>query len=326
MKRTILYSFVLIAINLIFGSCEKMELSQNGNLVPLTVIEDTSIPSIAINNTILHSETFGNPNDPMVLVIHGGPGADYRSILNCSQLSEDGFFVVFYDQRGCGLSKRHPKEIYNTQLMIDDLEAVINYYKGQNQKVFLLGHSWGAMLAAGYLDQNPNFVDGAIFIEPGGFTWKDTKKYLENTQPTDLFDETLNDFVYQDQFITGSDYNTLDYKFSLGSANEAESGNKTGLTEPTPYWRFGYHCRAGLMDHVIDNPFDFTSQLHQFQPKSLFIYSELNKAYGKSHAELVSSSLSNVELVEIQNAGHELIHSNWDAFYPVALNYLNQLK
>ncbi len=324
MKKTIIFIIASITANLFFGSCEKMESSQDGNLVPLTVTEDPEIPSIKVNNTTLHAESFGNPNDPMVVVIHGGPGGDYRSILNSQEISNDGFYVVFYDQRGSGLSERHPKEIYSTQLMIDDLRSVINYYKKDNQKVFLLGHSWGAMLAAGYLDQYPNTIDGSIFIEPGGFTWNDTKKYLERSQPTDLFSENMNDFVYQDQFISGSDYNTLDYKFSLGAANE--SGNTTGMNEPTPFWRYGAHCHIGLMESVDDHPFNFTTHLSQYQPKVLFVYSELNKAYGRSHAELVSSPFTNLELVQIQGSGHDVIFSKWDTFYPVVLNYLNSLK
>ena len=74
---------------------------------------------------VLSWQSFGDPANPVVIVIHGGPGGDYRSMLNCSRFSADGFFVVFYDQRGSGLSKRHDKEIYTTQLFIDDLDGVI---------------------------------------------------------------------------------------------------------------------------------------------------------------------------------------------------------
>ena len=126
----------------ILCSCETYELSEPGLLVPLTVTEDHSLSSIDVNGTSLHSETFGNPYDPMVVAIHGGPGADYRSILNCKDFADDGYYVVFYDQRGSGLSERHEANVYTMQIFIDDLNAVIDYYNtGQEQKVILMGHS-----------------------------------------------------------------------------------------------------------------------------------------------------------------------------------------
>ena len=172
-------------------------LPEPGLLVPLTVDEDPSLPAIAVNGTLLHSEAVGDPTDPMIVVIHGGPGADYRSMLQCADLAADGYYVVFYDQRGCGLSQRHDAEIYTVQLFIDDLAAVIDHYRqGDNQRVFLLGHSWGAMLATAYINLYPEQVNGAILAEPGGFTWEDTEAYIERFQTVELFGERTNDMVF----------------------------------------------------------------------------------------------------------------------------------
>src|SRR5688572_29141984 len=81
-----------------------------GNLVPKTVVDDPTLPAIAINGTRLHSEAFGEPTDPIIVVLHGGPGSDYRGLLPLRALAEDGYRVVFWDQRGAGLSQRHAPE------------------------------------------------------------------------------------------------------------------------------------------------------------------------------------------------------------------------
>ena len=48
-----------------------------------------------------------------------------------------GFYVVFFDQRGSGLSKRHDRNIYSVQLMLDDITAVIDHYRrSSKQKIF----------------------------------------------------------------------------------------------------------------------------------------------------------------------------------------------
>src|SRR4030088_2625364 len=81
-------------------SCKK-ELTPNdpGALVPKTVDQDPSLPSISVNGTQLHSEAFGNPANPMVVFLHGGPGADYRNGKNVKNLVNYNYYVVFYDQR-----------------------------------------------------------------------------------------------------------------------------------------------------------------------------------------------------------------------------------
>ena len=67
--------------------------------VVATVIDDASLPQIEIGGVRLHAETYGDPSNPVVIVLHGGPGGDYRSLLGAKSLANTNF-VVFYDQRG----------------------------------------------------------------------------------------------------------------------------------------------------------------------------------------------------------------------------------
>ncbi|MCG8330760.1 MAG: alpha/beta hydrolase [Chitinophagales bacterium] len=325
MKRQVLWLHLMGLIMITIISCESYDLAEPDRLVPATVDEDPSLPSIMVNNTMLHAATFGDPNDPLVVVIHGGPGDDYRSILNCKDFANDGFFVVFYDQRGCGLSQRHEASIYTTQIMIDDLAAVIDYYQKPGQKLFLVGHSWGAMLAPAYVGQNIDRVDGMILMEPGGLTWEITEAYIERTFSIELLSEELNDLTYQDQFISGSSHEVLDYHSSLFNAF-TENDSPTGDSGITPFWRAGAVCSNALIEYAETNGFDFTTNLDQYKTKVLFVYSELNQAYGREHAETVSAPFQNIELVEAKGTGHEIPLNGWDYFYPIAQSYLNSLK
>ena len=314
---------ILVITLLTFNSCQKkLELDQ---LVPSTVIEDNTIPSININGVELHSESFGNPDDPILIAIHGGPGADYRGLLNFKDLVNDSMFVVFYDQRGSGLSQRLDENSYsNVQVFIDELDGVINHYRqNDTQKVILAGHSWGAMLATAYINQKPNEISGVILAEPGGFTWEQTETYLNESRKLKLFDEQTNDFVYQDQFITASDHNTLDYKLALSTAGDVATGD----IDFAPYWRYGAICNSASIDLAINNPeqLNFTANLSNYTTKVLFAYSELNEAYGLEHAEEVSNALSNVQLVKIIGCGHEIPHYGWSNFYPMIQNYLIEI-
>ena len=327
MKNLVLV-FVATALACVtLSSCDTVGPDDPGALVPPTVDEDTSLPSISVNGTLLHSEAFGNPGDPMIVVLHGGPGGDYRCMLNCSRFATDGFYVVFYDQRGSGLSRRHDKGTYSLQLFIDDLDAVIKHYRQQpGQKVILLGQSWGAMLATAYVNEYPGAVNGVILSEPGGLTWHDAEEYIKRTRDLDVFSETANDYVFLDQILTGSDHNELDYKAALQSGADFAPGNTLGNPGPYPFWRKGAVCSSAAIDYARAHSFDFTTNLGQFTTKILFVYSELNRAYGKAHAEHVSSAYPNVELVKIPGTGHEIPYFGWEGFSPVALVYLNSMK
>ncbi len=316
-----LLAFTLLVLN----SCKELSFESDGVLVPLTVMEDNSIPSITVNGVKLHSETYGDPSDPILIAIHGGPGADYRGMLNFKELANDKMYVVFYDQRGSGLSQRLDKDGYSeVQVYIDELHGVIQHYRQDSmQPVVLAGHSWGAMLATAYINQYPNEISGVILAEPGGFTWPQTETYFENSRKLELFSELTNDYVYQDQFITGSDHNTLDYKLALSTAGDVSTGDIGRV----PYWRYGGICNITSIKLAIDNPdqMDFTENLKDHTSKVLFAYSEFNAAYGRDHANVVSSAYPNIELVEIKNCGHEIPHFGWNNFYPAIKDYLTQI-
>jgi proline iminopeptidase len=136
--------------------------------VPRTVEDDPSLPRATISGRLFHAETFGDPAHPVVIIVHGGPGWDYRGLLPLKVLSDD-YYVVFYDQRGSGLSPRvDPREI-TLESSLADLDGMIGHF-GKGGKVALIGHSWGAMLVSAYIGRHPEKVGHAVLAEPGFLT------------------------------------------------------------------------------------------------------------------------------------------------------------
>lgn len=326
--KTILLTFITLCI--LVSSCEKERfINDPGNLVPKTADLDPSIPSIQINEALFHAEAFGPKDSTLIFVLHGGPGADYRYLLNCKDLALEHFRVVFYDQRGTGLSQRFPFNTYNMDQTIADLNNIIEFYRtNEAQKVILLGHSWGAMLATAYINQYPEKVDGAILAEPGGFIWQDVEDYISRSRSIGFFSEDLNDAVYMEQFITGreDDHAILDYKFGLWSS--AEESSPIGNEGPLPFWRGGAVTFNALFDYADENNPDWTTDLDKFKTNVLFIYSENNKAYGLNHAKKVSSAYPNVTLFQTNDAGHDMFSfpRGWNNSRPEILNYLNSIN
>ena len=324
--------FIVVFTLSIFLACEKPKfIHDDGNLVPKTVEHDPSLPSISVNGTQLHAEAFGQNSNPIVVVIHGGPGADYKYLLKCKAFADQGYRVIFYDQRGAGLSKRHSKDSYSIQIMLDDLSAVITHYRtSPNQKIFLLGHSWGGMLATAYINKYPAQINGAILAEPGGFVWQDVLDYVGRAREIKFTKELTNDILYPDQFITGKDkeHAILDYRHALLAIADGDKDNPTGNEGKLPFWRAGAISSIAFFDIGQKEKPDWTINLSQYKTKVLFVYSENNKAYGLQHAQKVSSAYPNVQLFKVNAAGHDMLTfpNGWNNFYPVGLNYFNTLK
>lgn len=327
-----LKSFLLkVTLLLVFStqfSCTEIDPNELGALVPKTVDQDATLPSISVNGTMLHAETFGNPNNSMVVFLHGGPGADYRNGINVKQLANNGYFVVFYDQRGSGLSKRHNKNSYSIQQILDDLNAVIEHYKtSPNQKIFLFGHSWGGILASAFINKYPTKINGAILAEAAGLTWDDTKEYIEKSKKLELFSEATNDALYLDQFFTGTEnqHEILDYKVAVQSQFSYAIGNVEGIEGPSPFWRYGSVIFTSLVNIAENDGYDFTTNLNQYQNKVLVIYSQNNRAYGLSLAQKAANYFPIHQIERIDGTGHEMIYFKWNSVYPKALTYLNSL-
>lgn len=132
--------------------------------VRATVMDDPSLPRCHGDGVLLHGHVFGAPKAPLALVLHGGPGGDHRSLLALRRLSST-HRVLFYDQRGAGLSERVQDDRLGMADHLADMDALIAAHGGG--PVMVIGHSWGAMLATAYLGHRPDAVSRAVLIEPG---------------------------------------------------------------------------------------------------------------------------------------------------------------
>ena len=143
-----------------------------------TVQYDSSLPAVEFDGYKFHVEERGDRNNPLLIGLHGGPGDDMESVRPLFELS-DKHHVVLYDQRNSGLSQRTDGEV-TLQDMYDDLTFIVNRYSAKDEKVILVGHSWGAMLASGWAVRNPGRVDRLILAEPGFLTKEAGTAFLEN--------------------------------------------------------------------------------------------------------------------------------------------------
>lgn len=112
----------------------------------------------------LFSRTFGDPAHPALIFLHGGPG--YNSVnfeLSTAQvLADRGYFVVVFDQRGCGRSKDMTDNQFTLDEAIGDLMEIYQTY--EIRSATLLGHSWGGTLGGFFAERHPEMVENLVLI------------------------------------------------------------------------------------------------------------------------------------------------------------------
>lgn len=105
--------------------------------------------------------------NPVLLLLHGGPGSTLMPYAHVSDRElEKHFIVVHWDQRGAG--KSFNKDMKPSELNIDqylsDAVQLITYLTGKfnQQKVYLLGHSWGSYLGIRTAYEHPELLHAYI--------------------------------------------------------------------------------------------------------------------------------------------------------------------
>ncbi len=253
MKKIIRWSAISLAFIVAFLGIMFLHFfitTEGDYMVEQTIEQNPSIPHIHIGTTVLHTETFGSDTNEVVIIIHGGPGMDYRYLLPFQELAND-YFIVFYDQRGTGLSPRVGAAELSIEQMRSDLTQIVQSYAG-SRKVNLIGHSWGALLASVYANAYPDKVNKVILAEP----WILPIHYdPEITEAGKCWFESLH--------VKGPDRQaSSDYFLS------------TQIAFPE-YWRYGSLARKTLLNELLTNEehinFEYLNRYLTISDRILFI-------------------------------------------------------
>jgi len=88
---------------------------------------------------------------PVMLYLHGGPGSPEFTFMKITNTAiENDYVMVYWEQRGAGksYSKNIPEESMNLEQFISDTRelSLILAKRFNQEKIFLMGHSWGSFL------------------------------------------------------------------------------------------------------------------------------------------------------------------------------------
>ncbi len=164
--------FVYLAISLLIMSClscgEPSTNSVKSSSSSDTTVQTGGIKMIPINTPVgkfnVWTKKFGNNPTIKVLLLHGGPAGTHE-FFECfeSFFPNQGFEFYEYDQLGSYYSDQ-PKDssLWTIPRFVEEVEQVRQALNIDSSNFYLLGHSWGGILALEYALKYQQHMKGLI--------------------------------------------------------------------------------------------------------------------------------------------------------------------
>lgn len=252
----------------------------------------------------------GNPNGKTVVLLHGKNfnGAYWKTTID--ELTKDGYRVIVPDQIGFGKSSKPVGYQFTFQQLAQNTKAILDELK--IDKIHLLGHSMGGMLATRFTLMYPEAVEKLILENPIGLEdWKLVAPY------------TSIDQNYQNELKAGYE-TTKKYQLGFYYDNQWKPGYDewvyllTGWTKHPDYPMVAMN-NARTSDMVFTQPV-----VYEFQnikvPTLLIIGTRDRTAIGKNNVKdpeiaakmgqyqilgkETQKKIPGSQLVELENVGH----------------------
>ncbi|RYF14573.1 MAG: alpha/beta fold hydrolase, partial [Oxalobacteraceae bacterium] len=131
-------------------------------------IQNGGVKMVAIKtpkgNFNVWTKRIGNNPKVKLLLLNGGPGATHE-YFECMEsfLPAEGIEIIYYDQLGCGNSANpNDSSLFDLDRYVNEVEQVRVALGLNNNNFYLLGHSWGGILAMEYALRHQENLKGLI--------------------------------------------------------------------------------------------------------------------------------------------------------------------
>ncbi|EQA43397.1 alpha/beta hydrolase family protein [Leptospira broomii serovar Hurstbridge str. 5399] len=286
--------------------------------IPETTGTDLNLPRTNINGYPFYTESYGDPKNPLIIVLHGGPGGDFQYLKELRRLSDE-YHILFYDQRGSGRSDRNDHMIFTIESFLEDARSMIRVHSN-GKKVILIGHSWGGMLSTAYISRFPNEINAAVIMEPGMLNQKTAVEFLKKIKQAQnnlgfsqmmqivlIFSKSI--FVKTKDGQEMKDY-ILTKMMGIGKGQPYQCEGES--IPDGSFVRAGYLVFSKMILPLMDDPklfnYDLTAGIKSFKGKILLLSSEcsfIGFDYQRAnHEHLFPSSTTHLLM---RGTGHNMI-------------------
>ncbi|MCU0432742.1 MAG: alpha/beta hydrolase [Bacteroidia bacterium] len=320
----------LLPLLLLFTTCTRTD--EIGALVPPTVDQDRSLPSIRIDvaghSRLIHVRTFGDTANPVLFLIHGSY-SDCHPYFNICESLADKYYVVAWDQRGCGLSERITENEFSLETAAEEVSRMKAHYSPHN-KITIIGQSWGGGMATLFTAKHPQEVEQLVLIEPIPLTGSDMQQLYKSIVEFTYNNQSWNNMAVQGMVLSADDHAQIDYRAHMILRSNMTAGYHCDGNNP-PVWPV--HRVGGYMEYLrnkaLGNPvsgftYDFREGISAFSDTVLVMGGSCSSLGYSVQNQYTRPHFSAAQVIEVQNAGHRMNIEKPEEVISIIKNYLNQ--
>ncbi len=286
---------------------------------------------INVGDAELYVEEEGK-GTPLIL-INGGPGGTHHYFHPWFSLAKKYARVIYYDQRGCGLSNYKPGEDgYSVHQAVEDLDMI---RKALNiDKWILLGYSYGGFLAQFYTVNHPEDVAGLILLgaSPGmhvnsgrsrqsQFMSEEERTRLREirtelqrlSKEKELPREKYTQLLLYNNFLNG------DWKRQHFYKPSSERLSQIALYE----WVHDVDFN-GIMNRS-QGTVDLSGAFENNPIPTLILEGKWDLTWGEKKPEILKKNHPNAQMVIFENAGHGIYDEEPERFFAVLKDFIKDL-
>lgn len=340
-----LKSILIFAITLVlFSSCKesKVEEKSNSDYFSYANSEDKSNGGIRMvpittphGNFKVWTKRVGNNPKIKVLLLHGGPGGTHEFFE-----SFDGFFpsegieYIYYDQLGSYYSDQpEDQRLWTIERFVDEVEQVRKALKLDNTNFYLLGQSWGGILAMEYALKHQKNMKGLIIsnmMASAPAYNKYAEEVLGPKLPKEVF-EQIKTFEKNKDY-TNPKYTELLFKYYYTEHilrkpidQWPESINRAFKhLNPNVYVFMQGPSEFGITGDATLKNWDITSQLKTLTLPTLVIGAQ-HDTMDPKHMEWISKEVQNGRYLFCPNGSHCSQYDDQEHYFPGVIQFLKDV-
>jgi len=255
-----------------------------------------------------------------LVVLHGGPGLNHRYFTPHLKALEKKFRVVYYDQRASGKSASPSPDSISIKFFVEDLEAIRKELK--LERLNLLAHSWGAVLATQYAMAYPKRVNKIIYSNPSMLS----REYDQEAAAITKKKTTKEDSVTRAQLFSSGNLDVAKYDQLMhlsfnASAYDRNNMTKINLDLPANFIEANKALFTGLMKDQAAQKANLYDSLKTFSFPVLIIHGEAD-IIPMASLERMKNNLPNSQLVILSKSGHFPFVEETEKYVEVVTTFL----